>query len=80
MPDKNCAFVVSCLQGGYSIFNVPKGEDEWCKNLRKQLIDIITKYCVVDVKFRCQIKKKKLVFVSNIYENPPCQWYDNSDA
>ena len=63
MPGKNCAFVeghVYRKKGGYSIFNVPKGENEWSKNWRKQLIDIITKYRVVDVKFRCQIKKKNV--------------------
>ena len=63
MPAKNCAFVechVYRKKGGYSIFNVPKGEDEWSKNWRKQLIDIITKYRVVDAKFRCQIKKKNI--------------------
>ena len=61
MPGKNCAFVeyhVYRKKGGYSIFNVPKGEDEWSKNWRKQLIDIITKYRVVNAKCRCQIKKK----------------------
>ena len=41
-------------------------EDEWSKNWRKQLIDIITKYGVVDAKSRCQIEKKYLVFVSDI--------------
>ena len=63
MPGKNCAFVechVYRKKGGYSIFNVPKGEDEWSTNWRKQLIDIITKYRVVDAKFRCQIEKKEV--------------------
>ena len=32
-------------------------EDEWSKNWRKQLIDTITKYHVVDAKFRCQIER-----------------------
>ena len=69
MPGKNCAFVechVYRKKESYSIFIVPKGEDEWSKNWRKQLIDIITKYRVVDAKSRCQIENKMLVFVSDI--------------
>ena len=59
----HCAFndcTVSWKKGGLSIFNVPRRDDEWSSNWRKQLIDIITKYRVVDTQFKSQIDRKEV--------------------
>ena len=61
MPGRNCAFnecTVYWKKGGLSIFNVPRGDDEWSRNWRKQIIDIVTKYRVVDAQFKRKIEKK----------------------
>ena len=63
MPGKNCSIPncpTSRRHPGISIFNVPRGDDEFDKEWRNKLINIITKYRVVDASFRARIEKKNV--------------------
>lgn len=61
MPGKNCCIPncpTSRRHTGISIFNVPRGDDEYSTEWRNKLVGIITKYRVVDASFRLKIEKR----------------------
>ena len=63
MPGKNCC-IPNCPTSrsivGISIFNVPRGDDEFSLEWRKKLVGVVTKYRVLDASFRLKIEKKDI--------------------
>ena len=63
MPGKNCS-IPNCSTSrrhvGISIFDVPRGDDEFSTEWRKKLVGIITKYRVVDASVRLKIEKRDI--------------------
>ena len=63
MPGANCSIYgcpTSRKSKGISIFRVPTGDDEYSKNWREKIVNIITKDRVIDKNLRSQIEKKNL--------------------
>lgn len=72
MPGKNCC-IPNCSSSrrhsGIAIFNVPRGDDEFSRGWRKKLIDIVTKYRVIDPSFKVAIEKKNVAICEKHFSN-----------
>ena len=72
MPGKNCC-IPNCSTSrrhpGISIFNVPRGDDEFSTGWRKKLIDIVTKYRLIDPSFKAAIEKKNVAICEKHFTN-----------
>ena len=65
MPGDNCAkpgCSTSRATAGVVLLGMPKNDDEYNVNWRKNIVDMITKIRVLDVSLRRQIKRKSLHF------------------
>ena len=51
---------------GMSLFKIPGGKDEYSMKWSKELLNIITKYRIIDTKLRKLIESKCLIFVKDI--------------
>ena len=63
MPGANC-FIFGCAKSrttkGLALFVIPKKGDEWHRDWREKLVNIITKDREIDVDLRDQIEIKSL--------------------
>ena len=63
MPGANCS-IFGCTKSrttkGLAIFGIPKKDDEWHRDWREKLVNIITKDREVDADLRSQIERKSL--------------------
>ena len=63
MPRANCSIfgcTKSRLTKGLAIFGIPKKDDEWTRDWRENLVNIITKAREIDADLRGQIERKLL--------------------
>ena len=70
MPGDNCA-IPSCSTSratlGVALLGMPKNDDEYNVNWRKNIVDMITKIRVVDASLKRQIERKSLHFCEKHY-------------
>ena len=70
MPEDNCA-IPSCSNSGatpgVALFGMPKNDDEYNVNWRKNIVSMITKIRVVDASLQRQIERISLHFCENHY-------------
>ena len=63
MPGANCS-IFGCTKSrttkGLTIFGIPKKNDEWHRDWREKLVNIITKDREIDADLRGQIERKSL--------------------
>ena len=63
MPGANCS-IFGCTKSrttkGLAIFGIPKKDDEWHRDWREKLVNIITKDREIDADLRGQIERKSL--------------------
>ena len=63
MPGANCSifgWTKSRTTKGLAIFGIPKKDDEWHRDCREKLVNIITKDTKIDVDLTGQIERKSL--------------------
>ena len=74
MPGANCS-IFGCSTSrkttGISIHRIPTGDDEYSKNWREQLVNIITKDRVIDQSLKSQIDRK-LLYVCELHFPENC--------
>ena len=63
MPGANCS-VIGCTKSrttkGLAVFGIPKKDDEWHRDGREKLVNIITKDREIDVDLRDKTERKSL--------------------
>ena len=61
MPGANCS-IFGCTKSrttkGLAIFDIPKNDDEWHRDCREKVVNIITKDREIDADLRGQIERK----------------------
>ena len=70
MPGDNCAIPGCCTSRatlGVALLGMPKNDDEYNVNWRKNIVDMVTKIRVVDASLKRQIEKKSLRFCEKHY-------------
>ena len=70
MPEDNCA-IPGCSTSrptlGVALLGMPKNDDEYSVNWRKNIVDMITKIRVVDASLKRKIERKSLYFCEKHY-------------
>ena len=70
MPGANCC-IPTCSSSrrhpDISIFNIPRGNDDYNTEWRSKLIGIVTKYREVDEKFKLKIEKRDVAICEKHY-------------
>ena len=68
MPGANCS-IFGCTKSrttkGLAIFGIPKKDDEWHRDWREKLVNIITKDREIDADLKGQIEIKSLHFTED---------------
>ena len=64
MPGSNCC-IPKCTNSqtrnpGVSMFRIPTKDDDYSADWRKKILDVVTKYRVIDSNFKRQIDKRTL--------------------
>ena len=74
MPGANCS-ILGCSTSrktkGIAIFRVPTGDDDYSKNYRQKLVDIITRDRVIDQQLKGQIERRTL-HTCELHYPPEC--------
>ena len=71
MPGQNWA-IPQChvyhQKGGLSLHNITKQDDDWSKNCREKVLNIVYQYREVDKSFKQQIEKFKVAICERHYK------------
>ena len=71
MPGQNCA-IPQChvyhQKGGLSLHNITKQDDDWSKNWRGKVLNIVYQYREVDKNFKEQVQKFKVAIRERHYK------------
>ena len=71
MPGLSCALPqcnVYQQKGGPSLFKITKLDDEWSRNWREKVVNVISKVRVLDARFKKQIDEKSFAVCEHHYK------------